>query len=184
MKLLGNRRIAALIAATVIVLSLAFGVYRSVTAEAKKVNTMFERGTDGSGYGIAPDLRDRQEDAAYLTRFAERYSGLEAETELVTAVLGEFSEASTVSALYAADQKLESAVAALNLALQNAGLSENDDRFRAEAKADFDSRHLTVIREAANYNEAVDAFEETVLGGLPVRLFGWILRLPTVEAFR
>lgn len=171
------------IAVAVILLSLAFGVHRSVAAEAKKVNTMFEKGTDGSGYGIAPDLRDRQEDAAYLTRLAERYDGLERETAAVTAAVQELSDARTAGEKFDANQKLEAAVTSLELAMKNAPLSESDSRFLAEAKADFDSRHRTVTREAAKYNEQVAKFEETVLHGLPVRLFGWVFGLPTVEAF-
>ena len=183
MKALKSRPVAALLTAVIVLLSLTFGVHRSVTKQARRVETMFTQGVDGSGYGIEGDLDDRADSADVLCKLAAKYGGAETESAAVQDALAALAAAKTPSEKYAADRALTGAVTALDLALAELPLSEQDADYRSEYMAMLESRALTITREAAKYNEEVRQYESDVLGGLPVKLLGRIAFLPDVEAF-
>lgn len=183
---LKDARIAAAIAAVTVLLSLLLGVSRTVSSRVSALNAMFHEGVDRSGYGIAGDLIDRQDDALILLKIAAKYPEAKAEYDALEAALLEVQSApdATVGEQYRLDAALESAFLSLDLRLQALPLSEQDETYRAEYAADFASRGLTMGREAEAYNAQVRQFEEKVMGGLAVRLTDWLLPLPEAEEFR
>lgn len=183
MKTLKNYKVAWLITAAILVLSLCFGAVRSVRAEASKVERMFTEGVDGSGYGIAGDLEERADYAQRLTKIAGKYSGAEQETEAVQEAVVALSAAKTPSEKYRADKELESAVVALDLAMQDLNLSEQDEAYRSETVTGFESPGYKIDKEAVRYNEAVQTYKEKVLGGFVANLVGILVSLPEVEAY-
>ena len=183
MKTLKNDKVAWLVAAVVVMLSLCFGAVRSVRAEASKVEQMFTEGVDGSGYGIAGDLEERADYAQRLTKIAGKYNGAGQEIEAVQEAVVALSAAATPSEKYRADKALESAVVALDLAMQDLGLSEQDEAYRSETMAGFESPGYKIDKEAVRYNEAVQTYRETVLGGFVANLVGALVSLPEVEAY-
>ena len=183
MKALKSWKIAALLTVLVVLLSLTFGVHRSVSARARAIETMFTQGVDGSGYGIAGDLSDRAESAGVLIKLAQKYAGAETETLEVQSALTALDAARTASEKYAANSALTDAVTALRLAMEELALSEQDASYLKNYTASFDSSEMTLEREAEKYNEEVRQYQSEVCGGLPVRLLGRIAFLPDVEAF-
>jgi len=184
--LLKDSRIASLICAVIVLLSLLIGVQRSASRRAEKLNEMLYSGVDGSGYGIRGDLSDRMDDAGILLKIAAKYEGAETESARLEEALLALQSSSDASAgvLFRLDSDLEDAFESLDLRLQELPLGEKDEDYRAQYKADFESRGITMMREAAAYNTEVRAYEEKVGSGLLVRLFGWLLPLPEVEAFQ
>lgn len=183
MKTLKNYKVAWLIMAVVVVLSLCFGAVRSVRVEASKVERMFTEGVDGSGYGIAGDLEERADYAQRLMKIAGKYSGAEEEIEAVQEAVVALGSAGTPSEKYRADKALESAVIVLDLAMGDQGLSEQDEAYRSETMSGFESPGYKIDKEAVRYNEAVQAYEDQVLGGFVASLIGNMISLPEVEAY-
>lgn len=183
MRVLKDYRAAIVLSVLAVLASLIFGVYRSVSAEAEKIETMFYEGTDGSGYGIAGDLNDRIDCAEILVTIAGKYGAAPSAVAGVNDLLAKADTAQTPSQKYDADTGLERMVRALDLALADAPLSEQDEEYRGNYMAMFESCGLTLAREAENYNAQVRAYEARVLGGIPVKLFGALAFLPDVEAF-
>ncbi len=183
MNALKKRPVAIGLTVLICLLALVFGVHKSVSREARKVETMFTEGVDGSGYGIQGDLDDRAESAGVLCKLAAKYDGAAEETAAVQEALTALDIADGPTAKAAANQMLTDSVTALSLALDELPLSEQDAKYHKDYRAAFDSSGMTLSREAADYNAAVRNYEDGVCGGLPVRLLGWLALLPDVEDF-
>ena len=184
MKALKSRPVAVLLTAVIVLLSLTFGVHRSVTKQARRVETMFTQGVDGSGYGIAGDLEERADYASRLTKIAGKYTGMDQEIAEVQEAVTTLSAARTADLKYLADRDLENAVTALDLALQDADLSENDEAYRSETIAGFQSPGYKIDKEAVRYNAEVQKYQEEVLGGFVAGLVDRLFPLPDVEAYQ
>ena len=83
MNALKKRPVAIGLTVLICLLALVFGVHKSVSREARKVETMFTEGVDGSGFGIQGDLDDRAESAGVLCKLAAKYDGAAEETAAV-----------------------------------------------------------------------------------------------------
>ncbi|MEA4965766.1 MAG: hypothetical protein VB055_08090 [Oscillospiraceae bacterium] len=184
MKLLRNWKFAVVLTAIVALCALVLGVHRSVTKEADKVLTMFTQGVDDSGYGIEGDLEDRADYAATLCKVAAKYDGLSDEIDAVNKAVAELKTADGAGEKYDANDSLTGAVTALSLAMQSLPLSDADETYRSEYTANFESRGLVIVREAAEYNEQVSQYASGVLRSFPVTLLGGLAFLPEVEAFQ
>lgn len=184
MKLIKNWKFATALTAVLVLCALLLGVHRTVSQEAAKVEAMFTSGVDGSGYGIAGDLADQGDYASSLCKVAAKYDGTGSLVEAVNTALAAAKTADGTAEQYNASRLLTDAVGSLSLAMADLPLTEQDEKYRSEYTANFESRGLVIVREAAAYNEQVKQFEAEVLGSFPVSLLGGLAFLPEVEAFQ
>lgn len=168
----------------IVILSVCLGAVRSIRAEAHQVAEMFFNGVDGSGYGISGDLDDQMEYAGQLTKVAQKYDGMENEIEMVQAAITAMEESGTPAALHDCAGTLQDAMVALNLAMEDAALSEQDEMYRSSIVADFNSYGYKIDKEAVRYNAAVADYEDHVRHSLLGSLVGLVFPLPEVEAYQ
>lgn len=169
MNLLQNRKFAIAAAIVIVLASTVFGVHRSAGAEAGKVEQMFQRGVDGSGYGIAGDLSDRLDYAQNLCKIAAAADGTEQAVTAVQDARLALDTAKEHSTQFAANETLTEAVYMLDAALKKTGYESAD---WTRYLQNFDSKGMTIAHEAAKFNEQVQAYQDTVASSLLVRLVG------------
>ncbi|MDR1192611.1 MAG: LemA family protein [Peptococcaceae bacterium] len=142
---------------------------------------VFTNGAAGDGAGIDRDLRERGEAAYNMVVVARKY--LPEDHGLIQATLAarqSLDEAATVRHKAAADKELAAAVADLYQALGAMSLSELDAPYPRRLYTDFQSRGDSISHDPYNFrasafNEALDTFPASLLGGLtgiqPLELF-------------
>ena len=184
MSKLQNRGTAIAITMLIVVLSVCLGAVRSIRSEANAVTDMFFSGVDGSGYGIFGDLNDQTEYAGQMVKVAQKYNGMDTEIEAVRAAITTMTEAGTPAALCDSARTLQDTMTALNLAMEEANLSERDEEYRSSILADFNSYGYKIDKEAVRYNAAVADYENDVQNSLLGGLVGLVFPMPDVEAYQ
>lgn len=178
-----NARTAAAAVAIVCVLATAFGAHRSVAAQRRAVAETFYQGTDGTGYSISRLLDDRVEYATYLVKVAGQYPALTDAADAVSRAAGTLAAAGDAGEAGAANLTLTGAVTALDLAMQEAGLSERDEAYRAEYVADLAGLDLKISHLAPEYNALAREFNEGTLRAFPLGTLARQTGVTAVEAY-
>lgn len=173
-----DAKLATTVVALVCVVMTLFGAHRSVAAQRRAVTEMFEQGVDGTGYSITEKLEDRVEYAGYLVKVANQYDELADEAAAVTEAAANLRAASGATACGEANRALTDAVTALDLAMQDAPLTEQHERYRAEYTTELTSCNQQISHLSPEYNEQVRAFNEETLGAFPL---GTLARLTGVK---
>ena len=179
---LENIPLAVTLTALAVLAGLVFGAHRSVARQAAQVEACFSEGTDGSGYSIAGDLRDRMEYATNLSKIALRYD-LNTPAAAVSEAVSALDSAQGAADRCDADRALGAAVESLNGALLSAGLSEQDEGYRLEYYRNFVSTGDTISHEAVRYNELVADFNRNILGAFPTGTIAGLTGVEELEAF-
>jgi len=162
-----------------------FGVHRSVSRQAAKVEKSFITGVREDGY-LQPSVRGQlvnraraalnlwtlAEDKPELSDKAEEL--LKTRRELIS-LLG--AKKLSPAALCAADKEMGEAFAALY-----SSVSAEDRASAAGYKSAFDGAALTISE--SGYNEAVQSFEKKVLGAFPVSILRYPAFVKAPEYFK
>lgn len=183
MSKLQNKGAAIAITTVIVVLSVCFGAVRSVRKEANRVQAMFVSGTDGSGYGISGDLDEQMEYAGQMVKVAQKYTGMESETDAVRTAVQNMAADKQPADLYQDARTLQDAMTALNLVMEEAELSETDENYRVKIMASYESPGYKIAKEAVKYNAEVATYQNEVYGGLIGSLVDHVIPLPVVEAY-
>lgn len=179
---LENRTLAVILTVVAILLSLVIGSHRSVAAQGREVVEKFSTGIQYSGYSINSDLEDRMDYAQQLAKIAQRYD-LSDQAKAVSDAVSTLYTAGHGHACYVANRELTDAVELLNGALNEAGLSTQDEQYRLEAYRNFVSCNDTISREAALYNRLVYTFNEEILDAFPTGTLAKLTGVEELEAF-
>ena len=162
-----------------------FGVHRSVSKQAAKVEKSFTTGVREDGYtqpSVRGQLVNRARAALNLWTLAEDDAALSEKAQrLLNArrALVSLLEAKKLSpaALCAADKEMGEAFAALYSAV-----SDEDRASAAGYKSAFDGAALTITE--SGYNEAVERFNKNVLGVFPVNILRYPAFVKAPEFFK
>ena len=179
---LQNPRVAAVVMAVLIVLSLFLGGGRSLRSLRGDVEEIFWNGEDGDGICVASDLSKNRDDARNLLTVAREY-------DLPGDVLGALEDAVAaadaagrdMAALHAAGTEISRAVTDVYEALGRLSLSERDESYRQDLYHSVMARCDTMRRDA--YNVQAQAFNE-VLDGFPAGLLASIASVAPAPLFR
>ena len=137
---------------------------------------------DGATGSIVDDMRLHNENAYNILTVARRLLGDEdADVRELDAAYREINGASTPSALYAADQRIDAAVITLVGKLNDYGMNEKDTRLVAAEKSSMDSQDMIVAR--SDYNARVAEYE-AVVSGFPANLIALMRGLGAPEYYR
>ena len=163
MKLLENKVLSILIMIVLIAGGFWLGGYRSLSGLYNDVEKVFFTGEDGDGICIENDLSERAACAVNLVNVARKYVGDSAEVKDLSnasAALSAAGNGSDIVVRLSADSKLEAAMTALYMSLEDMGLSEKDESYRQRLYADFSSRGDTISHDP--YNSYAQSFNETL----------------------
>ena len=163
---------ARIIMIVVIALSILFGGYRSLSAEAAKVEDIFFSGVDSDGIGINSDLSHRIDISQNLITVAKRY--LSAEDASITMLVDASSmvtSSSSPSDKLRANRELQLAFIELSKKLDAYDLNEKDRRYCDNLTTDFYSRnHIISLdgynQKAIDFNTKLTRFPASLLGPL------------------
>ncbi len=167
-----NPKIAALVAACMVVLSLPLGAYRSLTGLVHTASQVFEQGEAGDGFGIANDLQNRVDLSYELLALGQKY--LLAEDSLMIATRDArlaLEQAKGPAAKYAANSALTQATSQLYAALSIHPLSDADEKLCKRIYNNLTSRNDTISHDpynriAAEANQELEKFPAKVFAGL------------------
>ena len=174
-QLLRNRNIAIVITAVVILLSILGGSHRSLLAAGYSAERHFDE--------IQGDLDVRVGLAFNLRTVAERYLYTTDEAMvLLDDAIAALREAQTPNEKARANQNLTAATERMDIVLQEKPLSDTDERYRIQIRADLASYNQ--IMGHSKYNEYVDRYNNEVLGQFPANVLAQLTGVPRLEAFR
>lgn len=168
--------------AAILIFGTVFGSWRSLTGQRRAVTEAFYNGTDGSGYGIATNLDLRVEYARNLCKIAGDYD-VAPQCQAVEKACRELETEEDFDDKYEANQALGAAVEALDRALQQKSLSQEDESFRKSLTADLSSYEMRIDKLASDFNSQARRFNQQVLGSFPAKLFGELTDVEEVEEY-
>lgn len=157
MEILKKRQTAILVLIFVIVLGIFLGTRRSFSSLRSSTEEAFYEGTDGSGYGIATNLKLRVEYARNLIKISDGW-GCDAEADALEIACQNLENAETADEKFDANTALTSSVTDLSDALTAAGVSGEDESERASLTADIESYEMRIDKLAVSYNAAVRSY--------------------------
>ena len=175
MKVLENKGICMVLMLVLIVCGVLLGGYKGLAGQYQKAADVFFLGEAGDGICIANDMGERANALTNLQTVAKKYpaaSDADAACEGADAAVNAYTQAEgDISALFAANAQMETAMTALYQALDGAGLSEKDESYRQRLYADFNSRSDTISHDpyysyAADYNKLLAQFPANVIAAL------------------
>lgn len=178
MKLLENKGLSIVIMIALIIGGFWLGGYKSLSGLYSDVEKVFFTGEDGDGICIENDLSERAACAVNLVTVAKKYVGESAEVKELSEASSALSAASgskDIALRLSADNRLEAAMTALYISLEDSSLSEKDDAYRQRLYADFSSRADTISHDpyngyAQDYNETLSRFPASLIAAVtPVK---------------
>ena len=184
--LLKNRRVAVIIAIIVILLSTVFGVNRSLGEKAAEVRDLFENGVYDqnqrySRRSIASQLRVRSDASLGLLSISSSHSLLEDEVKTLRSARDQLLTASGPGAKYDADEAMGRAFSDLY-----DKLSTVSDDVDSATRADYylsQMQGAARVIESSGYNEAVRAFDRSVMSVFPINFLKRISFVQDPELF-
>ena len=160
-----NRQLAWIVFAVVIILAVILSGGSGLRKVRETALSVFRSGADGSGICVRTDISKRVECAYNLAGLAANYKDAVSE-EHITAVETAAKAVSSagesdMKALAEANASMTRAVKSLYTDLDNAALSEKDQRYALSEYKEFDSRASIISHDS--YNDEADIFN-AVLG--------------------
>ena len=175
MKILENKGICMVLMLVLIVCGFLFGGYKGLAGQYRKAADVFFVGETGDGICIANDMGERANALTNLQTVAKKYpaaNDIEAACEGAAAAVNAYTQAAgDISALFAANTQMETAMTELYRVLDDASLSEKDEKYRQRLYTDFNSRNDTISHDpyysyAADYNKLLAQFPANVIAAL------------------
>lgn len=174
MKLFENKGICLVLMIVLIAAGTWIGGYKGLNSMYSRAENVFFTGERGDGICIANDLAERSTAAVNLVTIASNYSGVQNETQAVSAASSELAAAlnhSDIAVLAEKNQKLDTAMTALYNALGESQLSAQHEKYRQSLYADFNSRSDTISHDpynqyAQDYNQALKGFPASFLAAI------------------
>ena len=173
MKILENKAVCIILMIVLIVGGFLLGGYKGLAGQYQKAENVFFLGEDGDGICVANDMAERASSLTNMQTVAKKYLPKGDSTlESAASSLNEYTQAEgDIRALFAANSRMDSAMAALYQALGDEMLSGNDEKYRERLYADFNSRNDTISHDpdykyAADYTEILMHFPANVIAGL------------------
>ena len=173
MKILENKAVCIILMIVLIVGGFLLGGYKGLAGQYQKAENVFFLGEDGDGICVANDMAERASSLTNMQTVAKKYLPKGDSTlESAASSLNEYTQAEgDIRALFAANSRMDSAMAALYQALGDEMLSGNDEKYRERLYAEFNSRNETISHDpyykyAADYNEILMHFPANVIAGL------------------
>ena len=182
MKLLKNRKIAALLMVLMILGGSLYGGHRSLMKLRDEAEAVFYNGVEGDGLGIQNDLNERIDLAYNLVTVAKRYLSPddEAVQKLLTA-RDALSSAQDPKEKNAANRQLTEASIELYEAFGGRSLTEKDEKYRQQIYQDLSSRNDTISHDG--YNQEAEDFNKT-LRSFPAGILASLTGVEKLELFR
>ena len=173
MKILENKAVCIILMIVLIVGGFLLGGYKGLAGQYQKAENVFFLGEDGDGICVANDMAERASSLTNMQTVAKKNLPKgDGALESAASSLNEYTQAEgDIRALFAANSRMDSAMAALYQALGDEMLSGNDEKYRERLYADFNSRNDTISHDpyykyAADYNEILMHFPANVIAGL------------------
>ncbi len=182
MKILYNKKLAAVILVIVILGMILLGGGRSLARERAREAQLFWNGTSGDGNSIANDLHVRCEAAANLVTVAKRYMDANAdEIKAINEARDALEAALTPTEAFEANYALTLAADHLYSVLNNKELSDADKKHVSGQFTELTSRNQTISHDG--YNAKAAAFNE-LLGRFPTSIIAAVSGVAPLELFR
>lgn len=186
MEALKNRKTAWIILIAVILIMTPLGMKLSLERAVRKVEDGFEEGVEvrsGSTTYVANSVTkyagDAVNQARGLVSTANNVSELSREAKRLSDARIHLDDAKSRDDVYAALLEVSEAARALERAGENVTMSASDRKNWDAYSKDLTNALDSAFQQVNNYNSAVDAFCEDVLGKFPASL---IARLLSVDA--
>lgn len=190
MEIFKNRKIAAIITAIIIIVSIFIGAQRSLGRLSDKVSDMFYKGVyieddDYTSASIYSALSNRVDYSLGLATIAANYDELSKETEALLAArnsLIDAQDSGNISAMYDANSALETAFITLWAKFTDTADISESDNSDAEDYVDSLSGAQSSI-EGNKYNDELSELENDVLKAFPANLLMNIVSVELPEHF-
>lgn len=173
MKILENKIVCIVLMVVLIAGGFLLGGYKGLAGQYQKAEKVFFLGEDGDGICVANDMAERASCLTNMQTVAKKYlPKSDSALKSASASLNDYTQAEgDIRALFAANSRMDAAMAALYQALDDKELSANDEKYRERLYADFNSRNDTISHDpyykyAADYNEILKHFPANVIAGL------------------
>lgn len=175
---MNDAKIAKVVLIAVIVLSIVFGGYRSLSKEASKVERVFFDGVDKDGYSINSDLNNLVDISRNLITVAKRYLP-ENDASIIDLAdaSSKVANSSKPSDKLRAFRELQTAFTSLSKKL-GPNLEENDRRYLEGFTTEFNSSTHKISLDG--YNEKAKEFNSQ-LSRFPASLLGYLYGMRPFE---
>lgn len=178
---LQNRKLAWIITIVVAVAASFLGVGRSLNSMRQEVVTSFESGDDGTGKGIAYEVKQIQDNSWNFLSVGKKYPGIQDETlkalEDCCIVL---SNAETPGEIYADVQNLLLSIEDLYDELENQELTETDESYLMKLYTNIQSS--VKVSQMNSYNERAADFNQ-LIKTMPAGVFNQLIRIKPLELY-
>lgn len=173
MKILENKAICLILMLVLIVGGFLLGGYKGLAGQYQKVEDVFFLGEEGDGICVANDMAERASALTNMQTVAQKYLAAgNGALKASSASLNDYTRAEgDIRALFAANSRMDSAMAGLYQAMEDKALSDKDENYRQRLYADFNSRNDTISHDpyykyAADYNGILMHFPANLIAGM------------------
>jgi len=182
MNILYNRKLAAGIAAVVVLGSILLGGSTSLSRERVRVETMFTAGTEGDGLSIYNDVEARCSSAANLITVGSRYlPANDPDQQALQDAVSAVGAAQSISERSTANDTLTTAADAYYTKLISCALSDSDAKWVSAQYTEIRSRNQTISHDGFNTQAA--AFNQ-MRSRFPTSLIALVGSVDPIELFR
>ena len=178
MKKLKNRKIAIVISAAVIIVSVLIGVNKSVYSQIKELDDSFENGV----YISSEDYTKRTDAALGLVTLASEFEDMAEEQSALRSAREALMSADTIQEKFVCNEVLEEAYKRIVLAFSYETLDENQQNAYDSYTSTMDGAQSLIT--SSSYNRTVAEFESEVLNAFPVNILHFEFITGAPEYFR